>query len=214
MLPIVMLGDEALMIQGNRSDGYASIVASEQRAELFERIGTLECDNIRLKGMLCVERYYNDAEREDPISPWKSKPLSRKERAKPLRVRALAMIINSSLPPQIHEEQVKALRKENIKDENLHGMDKEFETCLDGTLYIRSRSWLPRFRDLRELIMHESHKSNYSIHSKSDKIYHNLKQLYQWPIIEAGIDTYVSKCLAYIRMRDDYQKLSGLLVQP
>ncbi|GJX10886.1 hypothetical protein Tco_0200745 [Tanacetum coccineum] len=35
-------GDETLMIQGNRSDRYASIVASEQRAELFDRIGTKE----------------------------------------------------------------------------------------------------------------------------------------------------------------------------
>ncbi|GJY25182.1 hypothetical protein Tco_0399908 [Tanacetum coccineum] len=48
-------GDETLMIQGNRSDGYASIVASEQRAELFDRIGTLEQDNMRLRGMLGVE---------------------------------------------------------------------------------------------------------------------------------------------------------------
>ncbi|GJQ99035.1 putative ribonuclease H-like domain-containing protein [Tanacetum coccineum] len=39
-----------------RSDGYASIVASEQRAKLFGRIGTLERDNIRLRGMLGVER--------------------------------------------------------------------------------------------------------------------------------------------------------------
>ncbi|GJT14514.1 hypothetical protein Tco_0861556 [Tanacetum coccineum] len=35
----------------------ASIVASEQRAELFDRIGTLEWDNMRLKGMLGVERH-------------------------------------------------------------------------------------------------------------------------------------------------------------
>ncbi|GKA02486.1 hypothetical protein Tco_0675151 [Tanacetum coccineum] len=48
--------DEALMIQGNRSDGYASIVASEKRAELFDRIGILERDNMRLKVMLGVER--------------------------------------------------------------------------------------------------------------------------------------------------------------
>ncbi|GJT44190.1 putative reverse transcriptase domain-containing protein [Tanacetum coccineum] len=41
---------------GNRSDRYASIVASEQRAELFDRIGTLERDNMRLRGMLGVER--------------------------------------------------------------------------------------------------------------------------------------------------------------
>ncbi|GJX16134.1 hypothetical protein Tco_0216966 [Tanacetum coccineum] len=66
--------------------------------------------------------------------------LSRNERAKPLRVRALVMTINSNLPPQIHEAQVEALKKENVKDENLHGMDKEFENRLDETLYIMRRS--------------------------------------------------------------------------
>ncbi|GJU19064.1 hypothetical protein Tco_1147030 [Tanacetum coccineum] len=65
--------------------------------------------------------------------------LSRNERAKPLRVRALVMTINSNLPPQIHEARVEALKKENVKDENLHGMDKEFENRLDGTLCIRRR---------------------------------------------------------------------------
>ncbi|GJR89697.1 hypothetical protein Tco_0213708 [Tanacetum coccineum] len=50
------LGDETLTNQSNKSNKYASIVASEQRAELFDRIGTLERDNLRLGGMLCVER--------------------------------------------------------------------------------------------------------------------------------------------------------------
>ncbi|GKD81865.1 hypothetical protein Tco_1348704 [Tanacetum coccineum] len=74
--------------------------------------------------------------------------LSRNERAKPLRVRALVMTINSNLPPQIHEARVEALKKENIKGENLHGTDKEFGNHLDGTLCIRRRSWLPRIKDL------------------------------------------------------------------
>ncbi|GKA88305.1 hypothetical protein Tco_0810069 [Tanacetum coccineum] len=39
----------------------------------------------------------------------------------------------------IHEARVKALKKENVKDENLHGMDKEFENRLDETLYFRRR---------------------------------------------------------------------------
>ncbi|GJV10648.1 hypothetical protein Tco_1352189, partial [Tanacetum coccineum] len=30
------------------------------------------------------------------------------------------------------EKEVEALKKENVKDENLHGMDKKFETRLDG----------------------------------------------------------------------------------
>ncbi|GJR04524.1 hypothetical protein Tco_0527508 [Tanacetum coccineum] len=49
--------ERIVVIEGaQRSDGYASIVASKQRADLFSRIGTLERDNLRLKGMLCVER--------------------------------------------------------------------------------------------------------------------------------------------------------------
>ncbi|GJR74540.1 hypothetical protein Tco_0086905 [Tanacetum coccineum] len=104
--------------------------------------------------------------------------LSKNERAKPLKVRALVMKINSNLPPQIHKAQVESLKTEKVKDENLHGMDKEFENRLDGALCIRRKSWLPRIRDLGELIKHESHKYNYFIHPGSDKIYHNIKRLY------------------------------------
>ncbi|GKC96510.1 hypothetical protein Tco_1161952 [Tanacetum coccineum] len=74
--------------------------------------------------------------------------LSRNEQAKPLKVRAFVMTINSNLPPQIHEAWVEALKKENIKVKNLHGIDKEFGNRPDGTLCIRRRSWLPRIRDL------------------------------------------------------------------
>nr|GEX41801.1 reverse transcriptase domain-containing protein [Tanacetum cinerariifolium] len=90
--------------------------------------------------------------------------LSRNEQAKPLRVRALVMTINLNLPPQIHEARVEALMKENVKDENLYGMDKVFENRLDGTLCIRRRSWLPRVKNLGELIKHEPQKPNYFIH--------------------------------------------------
>ncbi|GKE73268.1 hypothetical protein Tco_1535309 [Tanacetum coccineum] len=64
------------------------------------------------------------------------------------------MTINSNLPPQIHKTQVESLKTKNVKDENLHGMDNEFKNRLDGTLYIRSRSWLPHLGDSGELIMH------------------------------------------------------------
>ncbi|GJU60793.1 hypothetical protein Tco_1238559 [Tanacetum coccineum] len=100
------------------------------------------------------------------------------------------MTINPNLLPQIYEAQVEAFEKKNVKDENLHSMDKEFETHLGETLCIRRKSWLPRFRDLREMTMYESYKSNYSIHSGSDKTHHNLKQLYQWPNMEARIATF------------------------
>ncbi|GJS77414.1 putative reverse transcriptase domain-containing protein [Tanacetum coccineum] len=56
------------------------------------------------------------------------------------------------------------------------------------------------FGDLRALIMHESHKSRYSIHPGSDKMYQDLIKLYWWPNMKAEIATYVSKCLTYAKV--------------
>ncbi|GJX14213.1 putative reverse transcriptase domain-containing protein [Tanacetum coccineum] len=62
--------------------------------------------------------------------------------------------------------------------------------------------------------MHESHKSKYSIHPGSDKMYQDLKKLYWWPNMKEEIATYVSKCLMYAKVKIEYHKPSGLLVQP
>ncbi|GJY05487.1 reverse transcriptase domain-containing protein [Tanacetum coccineum] len=91
------------------------------------------------------------------------------------------------------KEQIKPLREENISEENLRGMDKEFETRPDGILYIEKWSWLPRQGGLRNLIMNESHKSKYSIYLGSNKMYHDLKKLYWWPNMKAEIATYVKE---------------------
>ncbi|GJV67724.1 putative reverse transcriptase domain-containing protein [Tanacetum coccineum] len=62
--------------------------------------------------------------------------------------------------------------------------------------------------------MHESHKSKYSIHPGSDKMYQDLKKLYWWPNMKAIIAEYVGKCLTCSRVKAECQKPSGLLVQP
>ncbi|GJZ49054.1 putative reverse transcriptase domain-containing protein, partial [Tanacetum coccineum] len=143
--------------------------------------------------------------------------LSRKERIKPLRVRALVMTIGLNLPKQILEAQTEALKPENLTAEDVGGMlrqdltKEKLEPRADGTLCLNNRSWLPRYGDLRTLIMHESHKSKYSIHPGSDKMYQDLKQLYWWPNMKADIATYVSKCLTCSKVKAEHQKPSGLL---
>ncbi|GJU72350.1 retrotransposon protein, putative, ty3-gypsy subclass [Tanacetum coccineum] len=140
--------------------------------------------------------------------------LSRKERLKPLRVRALVMTISLNLLVQILEAQVEARMEENYETEDLCGMIKKLEPRTDGTLCLNRRSWIPCRGNLRELIMHESHKSKYSVHPGSDKMYQDLKKLYWWPNMKAEIATYVSKCLTCAKVKAEYQKPSGLLVQP
>ncbi|GJR87002.1 hypothetical protein Tco_0211013 [Tanacetum coccineum] len=140
--------------------------------------------------------------------------LSRKERSKPLRVRALVMTIGLNLPKQILSAQSEARKEENFINEDLRGMINKLEPRADGTLCLNNRSWIPCLGDLRALIMHESHKSKYSIHPGSDKMYQDLKKLYWWPNMKAEIATYVSKCLTCAKVKIEYQKPSGLLVQP
>nr|GEY42869.1 putative reverse transcriptase domain-containing protein [Tanacetum cinerariifolium] len=65
--------------------------------------------------------------------------LSQKERIKPLCVRSLIMTIHPKLPSQILKAQNEALKEENIKAENLRGMDKSFEIRPDGTRCIKNR---------------------------------------------------------------------------
>nr|GFA57192.1 putative reverse transcriptase domain-containing protein [Tanacetum cinerariifolium] len=128
--------------------------------------------------------------------------LSRKERIKPLRVRALVMTIGLDLPKQILGAQTEARKLENLKKEDVGGMfienskdpekfrKEKLEPHTDGTLCFNNRSWFPCYGDLRALIMHEAHKSKYFVHRGSNKMYQDLKQLYWWPNMKADIATY------------------------
>ncbi|GKD08865.1 putative reverse transcriptase domain-containing protein, partial [Tanacetum coccineum] len=141
--------------------------------------------------------------------------LSRKERIKPLRVRALMMTVHNDLPKRIREAQKEAMKKKYVGKENLGRLIKPiFEFRPDGTRCFGNRVWLPRFGGLRDLVMHESHKSKYSIHPGSDKMYQDLKPLYWWPNMKADIATYVSKCLTCAKVKAEHQKPSRLLQQP
>ncbi|GJW24628.1 putative reverse transcriptase domain-containing protein [Tanacetum coccineum] len=151
--------------------------------------------------------------------------LSRKEQIKPLRVRALVMTIGLDLPKQILNAQTEARKPENIKNEDVGGMlienskDPEklrmekLEPRTDGTLCLNGGIWLPCYGNLRTVIMHESHKSKYSIHPGSDKMYRDMNKLYWLPNIKADIATYVSKYLTCAKVKAKHQRPSGLLVQ-
>nr|GEV04660.1 putative reverse transcriptase domain-containing protein [Tanacetum cinerariifolium] len=145
--------------------------------------------------------------------------LSKKERSRPLRFQALVMTMDLNLPKEILGAQTEALKPENFSAEDVGGMlrkdlpKEKLEPRADGSLCLNNKSWVPCFGDLRTLIMHESHKSKYSIHSGFDKMYQDLRQLYWLPNMKANITTYVGKCLTCSKVKAERQKPSGLLVQ-
>nr|GEY01502.1 hypothetical protein [Tanacetum cinerariifolium] len=126
----------------------------------------------------------------------------------------------------MQREKVEARKPENIKNEDIGGMlvenaknpevirEQKLEPRADGTQWLNGRSWLPCYGNLRTVIMHESHKSKYSVHLGSDKMYQDIKKLYWYPNMKADIATYVSKCLICAKVKAEHQRPSGLLVQP
>ncbi|GJX87137.1 putative reverse transcriptase domain-containing protein [Tanacetum coccineum] len=103
----------------------------------------------------------------------------------------------------ILEAQTEAKKPENLKSEDVGGMlienskdpekprKEKLELRANETLCLNNRSSLSCFGVLRALIMHESHKSKYSVHLGSDKMYQEMKQLYWWPNMKADIATYI-----------------------
>ncbi|GKE19834.1 putative reverse transcriptase domain-containing protein [Tanacetum coccineum] len=130
------------------------------------------------------------------------------------------MTIGLDLPKQILNAQTEAQKPENLKNEDVGGMirkdipKEKLEPRADETLCLNGRSWLPCYGDLRTVIMYESHKSKYSIHPGSEKMYLDMKKLYWWPNMKADITTYVSKFLTCSKVKSEHQRPSGLLIQP
>ncbi|XP_071713088.1 uncharacterized protein [Rutidosis leptorrhynchoides] len=68
--------------------------------------------------------------------------LSRKERERSLRVKALNIIVRTNLTSQISEAQLEAVKQENVDVEFIKGLDKKFDIKEDGTRYFANRIWV------------------------------------------------------------------------
>ncbi|GJY59818.1 putative reverse transcriptase domain-containing protein [Tanacetum coccineum] len=157
--------------------------------------------------------------------------LSRKERVKPKRVRAMNMILQSSI-----KDKILAAQKEVVDEFAVlqKGLDEIIEQRSGGTLYYLDRIWVPLKGDVRTLIMDEAHKSKYSVHLGADKMYYDLRDrpsgllqqpeipVWKWegiamdfvtklPRTSSGLDTIwvivdrLTKSAYFLPMREDYK---------
>ncbi|GJV16285.1 putative reverse transcriptase domain-containing protein [Tanacetum coccineum] len=137
--------------------------------------------------------------------------LSRKERVKPKRVRAMNMTLESSIKDRILAAQKKAIDEFGGLQK---GLDEMIEQRSDETLYYLDRIWVHLKGDVRTLILDEAHKSKYSVYPGANKMYYDLRDRYWWPGMKKDIAEYVSKCLACLKVKAEHQRPSGLLQQP
>jgi hypothetical protein len=59
-------------------------------------------------------------------------------------------------------------------------------------LWYKKRLCVPDVKEIRELILRETHDSTYSIHPGSSKMYHDLKSRYGWYRMKRAVAKYVA----------------------
>nr|GEW56442.1 reverse transcriptase domain-containing protein [Tanacetum cinerariifolium] len=110
--------------------------------------------------------------------------LSRKEQAKPKRVKAMNMTLRSSIKDMI----LVAQKEASDESSGLHkGLDEMVELRNDGALYYLDRIWVPLKGDVRTLIIDKAHKSKYYVHPGVDKMYYDIRDRYWCPGIKKDI---------------------------
>nr|GEX50683.1 retrotransposon protein, putative, Ty3-gypsy subclass [Tanacetum cinerariifolium] len=129
--------------------------------------------------------------------------LSRKERVKPRRVRAMNMIFQSSI-----KDRILAAQKEAVDEiaRLQKGLNKMIDHINDRTLYYLDRIWVPLMGEVRTLILDEAHKLKYAVHPGADKMYYDLRDRTSsghdiiWVIMDR-----LTKSAYFLPMRGDYK---------
>ncbi|GKV49055.1 hypothetical protein SLEP1_g55827 [Rubroshorea leprosula] len=105
---------------------------------------------------------------------------------------------------------------EEFKNLNVSGKSSKMGLHIsdDGIIRLGDRICVPYDEGLRtELLQeaHKSHKSNYTIHHGSTKMYHDLKETFWWKSMKKDVAKYVSKCLTCQVVKAEHQKPGGQL---
>ena len=91
------------------------------------------------------------------------------------------------------------------------GNRAEFGIRGDGVLQFRNRLCAPNNTELKREIMEEAHKSAYTVHPGSTKMYRDLREVYWWNNMKREIADFVSRCLICQQVKVEHQRLAGLL---
>jgi hypothetical protein len=87
-----------------------------------------------------------------------------------------------------------------------------FNFASDGILRTSDfRAVVPNGTKLKEEILSEAHKTQYTVHLRSTKMYQDLKRNYLWPSMKHNIAEYVARCSSCQLVKAEHQRPAGPL---
>ncbi|CAN6447751.1 unnamed protein product [Victoria cruziana] len=123
-----------------------------------------------------------------------------------------AAIIRDPLLEEILEKQKQSPEYEKMISESQKEDSALFQDD-DGSLWFNTRIWVPDDIEVKDKILHEAHKTKYTIHPGSTKMYQNIKKFFWWPGMKKDVAEYVARCLVCQQIKAEHQKPGGLMQQ-
>jgi hypothetical protein len=121
--------------------------------------------------------------------------------------------VESTLQEQIIMAHISDKGVQIIKEMLNQKVDKYkcFRQDSKGILWFEDRLVVPKNTELRKKILDEAHLSKFSMHPKSNKMYHDLRSLYWWTRMKREIAKYISECDTCQRIKAGHLKVAGTL---
>ncbi|KAI3735990.1 hypothetical protein L6452_15519 [Arctium lappa] len=119
--------------------------------------------------------------------------LSRRNYEGGIKLSLTRIDVVSSFLENIKSCQTEALKEENLKSEVMVKQSGVLTEDSCGLKLFQGRIWVPKLGGNRELLLEEEHKSKYSIHPGSTKMYRDLKLNYWWPVMKLDVANYVER---------------------
>jgi hypothetical protein len=117
------------------------------------------------------------------------------------------MLIDGIKVAQENDSELKELREKASQ-----GEAPGFDITSDGILRTNdSRIVVPKDAKLMREILDEAHKTQYTVHPGSTKMYQDLKKNYWWAGMKRDVAEYVSQCLSCQQVKAEHQRPAGLL---
>jgi hypothetical protein len=124
-------------------------------------------------------------------------------------------LFNITLTPTLRVEII-ATQKDDEGMGHIKGRMREgdpkvacFREDAEGTLWFKKRLIVPQREALKKKILDEAHKSRYSIHPGSTKMYHDQRQQFWWTRMKREVARYIFECNTYRKVKVDYMKPGG-----
>ncbi|XP_075515917.1 uncharacterized protein LOC142550728 [Primulina tabacum] len=98
-----------------------------------------------------------------------------------------------------------------LKEQVESGKSQDLQIDDKGVLWMKERLCVPDSDNLRQKILSEAHKSKFSVHPGSTKMYRDLKENFWWNGMKRDVAEFVSRCQICQHVKAEHQRPGGLL---